>query len=82
MARGRDELRVAVIFTAGQPLRPVWFEHNRRRHTVVETTYRWRDQVGEAPLLHFTVTDGEALFELVYNLKEASWGLQRQQAVS
>lgn len=82
MAGARDELRVAVIFASGQPIRPVWFERNRRQYKVLETTYRWRDQRGDAPLLHFTVTDGEGLFELVYNLKDATWSLEAQQAVS
>jgi len=43
------------------------FELNRRQYRVVETTYHWRDKIGEAHFLHYTVTDGEALYELVFS---------------
>jgi hypothetical protein len=77
-----EEVRVAAIFEPGKRIRPVWFERNRRQHKVVETTYSWRDQIGDTPLLHFTVSDGEALFELIYNLRDGTWALQDQQATS
>lgn len=73
---------MAAIFEPGKPLRPVWFERNRRQYKVVETTYRWQECSGDQPELHFTVTDGEALFELVYNPLQGSWTLHDQQAVS
>jgi hypothetical protein len=47
-----------------------------------ETTYRWRDRVGEKPRLHFAVTDGEALYELIYNLLDSTWTLKAQEPVS
>ena len=75
-------IRVAAIFEPGRRIRPVWFERNRRRYQVVETTYCWRDQVGDAPRIHFAVSDGEALFELIYDVKDGSWTLQEQQAAS
>ena len=79
-AVSRKTIRVAVIFEPGKRLRPVWFEHNRRQHRVVETTYSWNDKVGETPLVHFAVSDGEALFELVYSPLDGSWTLASQQA--
>jgi len=79
LLRGK-KVRLAAIFEPGKPLRPVWFELNRRQHKVQQTTYRWRDRVGETDLLHFTVSDGEALYELVYNLAEQSWTLHAQAA--
>ncbi len=78
----RERVRVAAIFEPGKRLRPVWFEHNRRQHKVVETTYSWSDRVGDTTFLHFAVSDGEALFELIYNLKDGSWILETQQATS
>lgn len=77
--RGR-RIRLAAIFEPGQPIRPVWFELNRRQHRVRQTTYQWQDQVGDTSLLHFTVSDGEALYELIYNLSEQSWTLHAQDA--
>ena len=77
-----EQVRVAAIFEPGKRIRPVWFERNRRQHRVVETTYSWRDQVGDATHIHFTVSDGEALFELVYNLRDGNWILKGEPIVS
>jgi hypothetical protein len=74
-----EQVRVAAVFEPGKRIRPVWFERNRRQHKVLETTYSWRDQVGDATLLHFTVSDGEALFELIYNPYEGNWILKDEQ---
>lgn len=79
VARG-ERVRVAAIFEPGKRLRPVWFERNKRQHKVVETTYSWSDQVGDTQFLHFTVSDGEALFELIYNLKDGAWTLATQES--
>ena len=73
---------MAVIFAPGKRIRPVWFERHRRQHKVVEITYSWCAQAGDTHCLHFTVSDGEALFELIYNPGDSSWTLQDQQAAS
>lgn len=78
----REPVRVAVIFEPGKRLRPVWFDRRHRKHVVRETTYSWQDHIGDKPLLHFTVTDGEALFELIYNPLDGTWMLVAQQAPS
>jgi hypothetical protein len=49
---------------------------------VKETTYRWQDQVGDRPLMHFAVTDGEGLFVLTYSPLDSTWTLTDQQAVA
>jgi hypothetical protein len=51
----------------------VWFDWRRRQHRVVRTTYYWRELQGASTLLHFAVTDGEALYELIYNTKDLHW---------
>ncbi len=76
-----EKVRVAAIFEPGKRIRPVWFERHRRQHKVVETTYNWSGKVGEKPLIHFVVSDGEAWFELVYHPLDGSWTLASQQAV-
>ena len=78
MAR-KEPVRVAVIFEPGKRLRPVWFDRKHQKYLVKETTYSWQDRVGDKPLLHFAVTDGEALYELVYNLLDGTWTLKDQQ---
>jgi hypothetical protein len=71
--RVREPIRIATIFTPGCQVKPVWFEWRRRKHTILETTYFWREKAGDVLLLHFSVSDGEAMFELIYNTAEQSW---------
>ena len=78
MLRG-DPVRIAVIYEPGKRIRPVWFELNRKQHRIVETTYHWRDKIGEVPYLHYAVTDGEVLYELIFNPLEQIWTLNAQQ---
>jgi hypothetical protein len=80
MERIREPIRIAAVFTPGQRLKPVWFDWRRRQHRILETTYSWREQVGETVFLHFSVTDGGALYELVYNTTEQSWRLEGVEA--
>ncbi len=71
-------VRIAVLFEPGKKARPVWFELNRRQHRVTELTYQWQDRVGDRQLLHYAVSDGEALFELVFDPADQSWTIARQ----
>ncbi|HXE97265.1 MAG TPA: hypothetical protein VN642_12710 [Dongiaceae bacterium] len=66
-------VRIAVVFEPDKKARPIWFELNRRKHLVKETTYHWRDKIGEIPLLHYAVTADDALYELVFNTVDQSW---------
>ena len=75
MEKIREPIRVAVVFGPGRTIKPVWFEWRRRKHTINRTTYTWSDKVGEDIRLHFSVTDGEALFELIYSTTNQCWTL-------
>lgn len=75
MESPRTPTRVAVIFSSGGKVTPKWFELGRRKHEVIETTYFWKDRVGEVPRMHYAVSDGEALYELVYNTCDQTWSL-------
>lgn len=70
-----EPVRVGAIFAPDQPIRPVWFDRRGHKHTIQEVTYRWRENTGAVTTLHFAVTDGSALFELVYDTKKQSWSL-------
>lgn len=71
-------VRIAVLFEPGKKAQPVWFELNRRQHRITDATYHWQDRVGERQLLHYAVTDGEALYELVFDPADQSWTIQSQ----
>lgn len=69
-------VRIAVVFQPGAKAKPVWFELNRKQHKITRTTYYWKDRIGDAPLLHWSVvTEDEALYELVFNALEQTWML-------
>ena len=65
-----------MVFEPGKKARPVWFELNRQQHKITETTYHWKDAAGSTQLLHYAVTDGEALYELLFNPIDQSWTIQ------
>ena len=77
MLRG-SPVRIAVIYEPGKRVKPVWFELNHRQYKIVETTYHWRDKIGETQYLHYAVTDGEGLYELIFNPSEQVWTLNIQ----
>lgn len=78
MSRTLDNsLRVGVIHGPGNRITPVWFDLKQRKHSIREVTNVWRSRQGEALHIHFHVTDDGALYELVYDLGDASWTLER-----
>ena len=76
LQRIREHVRVAVIHGPGSKLRPVWFDWKSREHDVKEGTYHWRHRAGNDLILHYSVTDDTALFELNYNVTEQVWVLE------
>jgi hypothetical protein len=76
MRRVAEEVRVAAIFAPGCKIQPVWFEWRRQKHAIKELSYFWKDRAGEATLLHFAVSDGSNLFELIFNLSDQNWTLE------
>ncbi|RNC68592.1 MAG: hypothetical protein ED859_09765 [Desulfuromonadales bacterium] len=76
----REKVRVATIFEPGSRIRPVWFDWNRRKHTITRVVYTWRERQGEVTLLRFAVTDDTALFELTYNTADQNWTLDAVEA--
>jgi hypothetical protein len=75
MQSASTPISVAAIFSPEGKVTPKWFVLGCRKHEVKDTTYFWRDRVGEVPRMHYAVSDGEALFELVYNTHDQTWSL-------
>ena len=74
-------LRVGVVHGPGTRIRPVWFDLNRRKHSIQQITNVWTERCGDSQLIHFHVTDEGALYELVYNLSATHWKLERIEAL-
>jgi hypothetical protein len=77
----QQEIRVGVIHGPGSRITPVWFDLKRRKHTIREITNSWRDRQGATVRIHFHVTDDGALYELVYNLTDSTWRLEKIEAL-
>jgi len=54
-------------------VRPVWFSWNKRRIVIREVTFTWKTREGSAGILHFSVSDGQGLYELCYNKETTGW---------
>ncbi len=70
-----EPIKVAVVFSRGE-IRPVWFAWNGRQIRIRETTYTWKTWEGSAKVLHFSVTDGQGLYEICYNAETMGWRLR------
>lgn len=68
-----EKIRVAAIFAPGSPVQPVWFEWRGQKHAVTDLSYFWKDYLGSATRLHFAVSDGSNLFELMFNTSDQNW---------
>ena len=71
-----ERIRVAAVFAPGCKVKPVWFEWHRKKHAITETSYFWKDCCGDATRLHFAVSDGSNLFELMFDTSDQSWTLE------
>jgi hypothetical protein len=75
MQRVNEPVRVGAIFAPGGSIRPVWFDWRRKKHEVREITYTWHERQGATTTIHFTVTAGGALYELVFDTERQRWML-------
>lgn len=67
-----EQIKVGAVFARGE-VRPVWFSWNGRQVRVRETAFTWKTREGSATILHFSVTDGQGLYEIRYNKETMGW---------
>lgn len=67
-----EAIRVAVVFNRGD-IRPVWFDWNGRQVRIREVAFSWQTREGTAAILHFSVTDGQGLYEIRYHRETMDW---------
>ena len=81
MDRVIDNIRVAAVHGPGSRICPVWFDLECKQHRIQEITNIWCERRGAMTKIYFHVTDGGALYELVYTPSETLWQLQRVEAL-
>ena len=71
-----EPISVGAIFSSGK-ITPRFFIWDRKKYQVEKVTYFWRSKTGNVPILHFTVTNDESVYEISYNSGTARWHLER-----
>lgn len=74
MSDSEEAVTVAVVFSRGS-IRPVWFSRKGKQVRIREIALTWKTREGNAPLYHFSVTDGLGLYEICYNAASLTWRL-------
>jgi hypothetical protein len=69
-----EAIRIAVVFSP-RGLRPVWFDWRGRQIWVRDVAFSWRTMQGRANIIHYSVTDGQGLYELSFNQDSMAWKL-------
>jgi hypothetical protein len=72
-------ISVGAVFSRGR-IKPVWFVWKGKQVLIRESTYTWRTRSGSAGILHFSVTDGQGLYEICYNAESFIWRLTKAEA--
>ena len=71
-----EPVRVGAVFFRGA-VTPVWFSRSGRQVRVREVTFSWATREGSARVLHFSASDGSAMFELCFNTTTLDWRLEQ-----
>ncbi len=69
-----DPITVGVVFSRAE-VRPVWFSWHGRQIRIRENAYSWKTREGSSVVLHFSVTDGQGIYEIRYNKETMDWKL-------
>ncbi len=69
-----ESITVGAVFGGGT-VKPVWFTWHGRQIRIQEIAYTWKTREGSAPILHFSVSDGQGLYEIRFNALSLAWKL-------
>lgn len=67
-----EPIKVGAVFYRGE-IRPAWFFWKGRQIRIQEITFTWKTWEGSAAILHFSVTDGQGLYDICYNKETMGW---------
>jgi hypothetical protein len=73
-----EPVKVMAVFDRST-MRPVKFRWRDRVYRV-RVTHAWRSRDGASSIMHFSVTDGAALYELAYHGESMRWTVERVDA--
>ncbi len=73
-----SRIKACAVFEAGS-VKPAWFEWDKKKIIVKETTFFWKTKEGDAVVMHFSVTDGATYFELSFDQQSLEWKLENSE---
>jgi predicted transcriptional regulator len=71
---------VLAAFDPSYRLKPLRFRWSGRFIKVEEITYIWKSKEGNRIIYHFSLTDGNALYELSFDNESLIWKLENLEA--
>ncbi|HSB33346.1 MAG TPA: hypothetical protein VLG39_02705 [Nitrospirota bacterium] len=71
-----EPITVGAVFSRGA-VKPVWFDWNGRRVRIRQIALAWSTREGRSGILHYSVTDGQGLYEIGYHTGTLAWRLIR-----
>lgn len=71
-----EQILVIAAFRGDSKLKPLRFRWSNRQIEIKDVTYEWTTSKGKDRLLHFSVTDGNTLYELSFNTDSINWILE------
>ena len=76
MMRISDDISVLASFGLPCRIKPLSFTWSGRTVEIKEVTYTWKTKEGQKDLHHFSVTDGNTLYELTFDAVSLLWKIE------
>ncbi len=67
-----EAISVCAVFNNGS-IRPIWFSWRGRQLRIRETALAWKTREGDARVFHFSVTDGQGLYDITFHTGTFRW---------
>jgi hypothetical protein len=75
-----ERISVTASFGFSYRIKPVRFYWSKRFFEVKEITCVWKTKEGQNDIYHFSLTDGQALYELTFDTDSMIWKLENLEA--
>ena len=75
-----DDITVLAVFGMPFHIKPLSFTWSGRTIEIREVTYTWKTKEGQKYLHHFSVTDGNTLYELTFDAVSLLWKIESLEA--
>ena len=75
-----DDITVLAVFGMPFHIKPLSFTWSGRTIEIREVTYTWKTKEGQRDLHHFSVTDGNTLYELTFDAVSLLWTIESLEA--